>query len=130
MKYLLVIFGFIILSILQACTGQDTDTHTNTAVSQEAGSIPDGEALFVMHCKQCHLPKKDFIGPSLAGVEARWENRKDLYAFVKNSQEVIIRNKYAKDLFEKWNNSPMLPFPNLSNSEIDAILQYCNQADE
>ena len=81
-----------------------------------------------------HLPltvsllAKDFAAPALAGAEKRWENKALLYDFVRNSAAVIEKNKYAADLFEKWKQAPMLPFPQLSNEDIDAILEYCNQA--
>ncbi len=79
---------------------------------------------------QCHMPAKDFAAPGLAGVEKRWKNKELLYEFVKNSQSVIQKDKYAKDLFDKWKEAPMNPFPYLSNEEIDAIFEYCNQMAE
>ncbi len=72
------------------------------------------------------MAQKDFIGPALAGVENRWKSKALLYAFIKNSEEVIRRDTYAKELFEKWKQSPMLPFPNLTDADIDAILSYVN----
>lgn len=73
------------------------------------------------------MPDKDFAAPALAGVEKRWADKQLLYAFVKNSQDVIKKDKYAADLFEKWKQAPMLPFTDLTNAEIDAIFEYCNQ---
>lgn len=126
MKYfvLSLLLGAVVL--IQACTENNSSKKTENSATSETVAI-NGEALFVRHCKQCHLPKEDFTAPALVGVEARWEKKEDLYAFIKNSQEVIVRNKYAKDLFEQWNQAPMLPFPNLSRADIDAILEYCNQ---
>ena len=49
-----------------------------------------------------------------------------LYEFIKNPQEVIVKDTYAKELFAKWKQAYMQPFPNLSNEEIDSILDYCN----
>jgi uncharacterized protein (DUF433 family) len=49
-----------------------------------------------------------------------------LYAFIKNSQEVISRNAYAKKLFEEYKQSPMLPYPQLNDEDIEAILKYCD----
>ncbi|RYD74334.1 MAG: cytochrome c [Sphingobacteriales bacterium] len=85
-----------------------------------------GEHLFKVNCIQCHMPAKDFAAPALAGVEKRWKDKNLLYDFVRNSQEVIKKDKYAADLFEKWKQAPMLPFPHLSNTDIDAIFEYCN----
>jgi mono/diheme cytochrome c family protein len=89
-------------------------------------TVVNGEGLFKINCSQCHRPAEDFAAPALAGVEKRWSNKILLYAFVRNAQEVINKDKYAADLFKKWNNTYMQPFPRLSNEEIDAILQYCN----
>ena len=86
-----------------------------------------GEHLFKVNCIQCHMPDRDFAAPALAGVEKRWKDKTLLYEFVKNSQKVIAKDKYAAELFEKWKQSPMLPFDYLSNEEIDAIFEYCNQ---
>lgn len=86
-----------------------------------------GEHLFKVNCIQCHLPARDFAAPALAGVEKRWSDKKLLYDFVRNSQEVIKKDKYAADLFTKWKQAPMLPFPKLSDTDIDNILDYCNE---
>ena len=87
-----------------------------------------GEQIYKTNCAQCHMKGEGFIAPSLEGVEKRWANKQSLYDFIKNSQEVIQKNDYAKALFLKWNQTPMQPFPNLSSQEIDSILAYCNDA--
>ncbi len=86
----------------------------------------NGEALFKANCATCHKPTENYVGPALKGVVKRWENKELLYAFVKKSQEVIGRNEYAKKLFEEYKQSPMLPYPNLSNEDIEGILNYCD----
>lgn len=88
----------------------------------------DGELLFKINCTQCHLPDKDFVGPALAGVEKKWKDKQLLFDFVRNSTEVIQKDQYAAELFEKWKQAPMLPFPQLTDEEIHAILDYCNSA--
>ena len=112
---------------LAACnnSGQQPAAGATTPVTSSVKI--NGEQLFKIKCMQCHMPAKDFAAPALAGVEERWDDKKTLYAFVRNSQEVIQRNAYAKALFEKWKQAPMLPFPELSNGEIDAIFEYCNK---
>jgi cytochrome c551/c552 len=116
------LFAFVI--ILSSCGGNN-EKSTTEQKAIETGNTK-GEELFKASCAQCHLPQKDFVGPSLAGVESRWENKELLYDFVRNSGEVIKRDKYAADLFEKWNNAPMLPNPQLTNEDIKAILAFCN----
>jgi mono/diheme cytochrome c family protein len=87
----------------------------------------DGKALFSANCASCHAVKKDLTGPALAGVEDRWESKELLYKWIRNNQAVIASgNKYANDLYIKWNKVPMNQFPNLKDEEIAAILTYIN----
>ncbi|MFN4006779.1 MAG: c-type cytochrome [Chitinophagaceae bacterium] len=87
----------------------------------------DGKALFSANCASCHAVKKDLTGPALAGVEDRWESKELLYKWIRNNQAVIASgNKYANDLYTKWNKVPMNQFPNLKDEEIAAILTYIN----
>jgi mono/diheme cytochrome c family protein len=121
MKYLLFAATIFFIS----CTGNSTEKPQK--ISNEI-SKQQGEELFKANCALCHKPAEEYIGPALKAVESRWPNKELLYDFVRNSQEVISRNEYAKQLFEKYRQSPMLPFPQLKNEEIDAILDYCNTA--
>ncbi|MBL8001124.1 MAG: c-type cytochrome [Flavobacteriales bacterium] len=83
-----------------------------------------GEKLFKGNCAACHKPDKDMTGPALKGAKARWEGKGDIYAWVKNSSAYLATgNSYAKDLFAKWNNSPMTAQA-LTDAEIDAVLHY------
>jgi len=124
MKFLLNI-GLI--WVLNSCGNSTAENNSPTAGSTEKETTLSGEQMFKVNCSQCHMPDKDFIAPSMTGVESRWKDKTLLYAFVKNSQEVIQRDQYAKDLFIKWKQTPMLPFPQLSEENIDAIFDYCNE---
>lgn len=84
-----------------------------------------GEVLFTKNCSQCHRPQEPLIGPALKDVRKRWENPDLLYEFVRNSQEVIVKDTYARELYEKWNRGYMQPF-DLSNQQIILILDYCD----
>ena len=108
------------------CNSNEPSKDSSKAGEAPVSAIEEGAHLFKINCAQCHLPTKDFAAPALAGVEKRWANKALLYEFVKNSQAVIKKDKYAADLFEKWKQAPMLPFDYLSNKEIDAIFEYCN----
>lgn len=120
-------YPLVAIIFLIACNNNNQTAAPVAAVETGQKLNTEGEQLFKIKCMQCHLPDKDFAAPALAGVEKRWTNKELLYAFVKNSQEVIGRDKYAADLFEKWKQAPMLPFPQMTNAEIDAIFEYCNQ---
>jgi mono/diheme cytochrome c family protein len=120
------IFVILFAFALYSCGGNNAPGIANADAEKPAGEI-NAQALFKINCSQCHMANKDFIGPSLAGVEGRWKNKELLYAFVRNSQEVIEKDAYAKELFIKWKQIPMLPYPALSDEEIAAILAYCNE---
>lgn len=85
----------------------------------------DGQALFSANCASCHHPVKDVTGPALQGAESRVPDKEWLYKWVKNSAAVISSgDKYANEIYNKWNKTAMTAFPNLSNEEIDAIFAY------
>ncbi len=52
-------------------------------------SAQDGKALFAQNCASCHAVNKDLTGPALKGVEDRWPDKKLLYKWIRNNQEVI-----------------------------------------
>lgn len=120
-------YPLVAIIFLVACNDNNQTAAPVASVETSQKLNREGEQLFKVKCMQCHLPDKDFAAPALAGVEKRWANKELLYDFVKNSQDVIKRDKYAADLFEKWKQAPMLPFTQLTNAEIDAIFEYCNQ---
>jgi cytochrome c551/c552 len=70
------------------------------------------------------MVNKDMTGPALKGVEDRWPDKEKLYAFIRNSEEVIRNDKYARELWLQWNQTAMLPHPDLKDEDINAILGY------
>lgn len=94
-------------------------------------AAPDGKAIFQSNCAACHNPLKDATGPALKGVDSRVPSKEWLYNWVHNSSKVIASgDKYANDLFAKWNKTAMTAFPQLSNEEIDAVVTYVNSVEE
>ncbi|MBK7692718.1 MAG: c-type cytochrome [Bacteroidetes bacterium] len=92
-----------------------------------ATAAPDGKALFQANCASCHNPYKDATGPALNGMDSRVPSKEWLYKWVKNSATVIASgDKYANDLYNKWNKTAMTEFPSLTTEEIDAIVTYVN----
>ena len=61
----------------------------------------DGEKLFKTNCSACHtITDKKVIGPGLAGVEDRWEDKDLLFEWIKNSQSVLDKgDAYATTLW-------------------------------
>jgi mono/diheme cytochrome c family protein len=85
----------------------------------------DGKSLFSQNCASCHAVNKKLTGPALAGVEDRWPDKKNLYAWIKNNQSFLkTGDAYANKLYNEYNKTAMNLFPNLSDKDIDAILAY------
>jgi cytochrome c551/c552 len=85
----------------------------------------DGHALFMANCASCHKVDAKLVGPALAGVESRWPSRDKIHDWVHNSAAVIKSNDpYAVSLYNEYNKTQMTPFPQLSDKDIDAILDY------
>jgi mono/diheme cytochrome c family protein len=85
----------------------------------------DGKALFSQNCASCHAVNKKLTGPALAGVEDRWSEKKNLYAWIKNNQAFLkTGDAYANKLYNEYNKTAMNLFPTLSDKDIDAILAY------
>lgn len=99
--------------------------------TQFSSIAQDGKALFGANCANCHALDKDLTGPMLRGVEDRWNgNRKNLHAWILNSGAYLkTGDKYANDLYLKWNKSAMTAFAGtLDDKQIDAILDYIKNA--
>ncbi|MFM1829035.1 MAG: hypothetical protein RL624_1276 [Bacteroidota bacterium] len=95
--------------------------------SNFSSSAQDGKAIFQANCASCHNPIKDATGPALQGVDKRVPSKEWLYNWIHNSAKVISSgDKYANDLYNKWNKTAMTAFPQLSNAEIDAVIKYVN----
>jgi cytochrome c2 len=115
----------IVLIFIISCNNNSAGNKTTNTENSDAVANTNGENLFKANCASCHKPNERYVGPALQGVVSRWESKELLYAFVRNSQEVISRNAYAKKLYEEYKQSPMLPYPNLKDKDIDDILRYC-----
>lgn len=90
----------------------------------DAAMYAAGEKVFKGNCASCHKPDKDMTGPALKGARERWEGKGDIYAWIRNSQDLVKGgNAYANELFNKWNKSVMTPMA-LTDEEIDAVLYY------
>lgn len=88
-----------------------------------------GKALFKSKCAACHHKnmKDDLTGPALGGVTERWSTypKEDLYNWIRNSSRLIDKkHPKALEIWEEWNYSPMSSFVELSDKEIEAILEY------
>lgn len=93
-------------------------------------SAQDGASIFQMNCAACHAVNKDLTGPRLAGLESRgpWGDRKELYEWIRNPAKYMQNDPYTQELKNQYGGVVMTGFPQLSDEEIDAIVDYVNKA--
>lgn len=86
----------------------------------------DGKTLFKSKCASCHSVDKDLTGPALKGMLDRVGGDKDLlFAWIRNNKKVLASgNKYYNDLYKKWNQASMNLYPELTDADLEAILEY------
>ena len=88
----------------------------------------DGKAIFNSKCAACHQVFKNSTGPALGGMEDRgpWGDRKKLYAWIHNPAAFMANDPYTQGLKDSHNGILMTGFPDLTEGEIDAIVDYVN----
>ncbi|HCA08678.1 MULTISPECIES: c-type cytochrome [Chryseobacterium] len=103
---------------------------TSASIYGQDGDPKNGEKLFKANCTACHALDKQVIGPPLKGVVERVKTEggvdKDwLHKWIKDNKALRASgDKYANEIFEKFNKTEMLQFPNLTEKDIDDILAY------
>ncbi|HVG11738.1 MAG TPA: c-type cytochrome [Flavisolibacter sp.] len=105
----LVLLGFLLLSI-------------HSLYAQGGG---EGKQLFQQNCQTCHALDKKLTGPALRGFTERgpWADKNNIYAWVKNPAAFMQKDAYTQGLKAEY-GVIMQAFPNLSNEQIDAIVDY------
>jgi mono/diheme cytochrome c family protein len=117
-------FLIVLIFFVAGCGGNDKKASENDTITD---ANINGEVLFKANCASCHKPDMDFTGPALKGALQRWSgDKKEMYAFIRNSADVRETNIYARELFEKWKTA-MTSFPTLSDAQIDSIMNYCEK---
>ncbi|WP_080777528.1 c-type cytochrome [Chryseobacterium phocaeense] len=103
---------------------------TSASIYGQDGDPKNGEKLFKANCTACHALDKQVIGPPLKGVVERVKteggvDRDWLHKWIKDNKALRASgDKYANEIFEKYNKTEMLQFPNLTEKDIDDILAY------
>jgi mono/diheme cytochrome c family protein len=102
-------FGFIVLvNIAKA----------NPPIEEE------GKGIFNTRCASCHNINKALTGPALAGVHER-RSMDWIVNFVRSSQGMVKSgDKDAVTLYEKFNRIPMPDHPDLTDENIQSIVEY------
>ena len=90
----------------------------------------NGEALFKANCASCHKPDKQYVGPALKGAREREPSKGWHYEWIRNAASMAMTDPYAVKLKEQMGGVVMTSFPDLSNADIDAILDYADNFKE
>ena len=94
------------------------------------GDAKKGEALFKTNCSACHALDKQMVGPALGGVVDRLKTEQNLgvdwfQKWIKDNKALRASgDKYANEVFEKFNKVEMTAFPNLTDQDIADLLEY------
>lgn len=121
----------VAVALLAACSSNsDKPAETQREISATTVDHSEGKRLFYSKCASCHMVNKEMTGPALKGVETRWPDTNSLYAFIRNSQQVIDTNAYAKKLWLQYNQTQMPPHEDLQGSDIRKILDYVNSVSQ
>lgn len=128
--FVLAAFSFFYTPTAEnAQCGGTSEKLTATIPQTVHGNNATGKEIFETNCKQCHALDKVVVGPALTGITQRRE-KAWIYDFIHNSQNVIKSgDPYAVSLFDKFSQTTMPPFPDLSENEIDSLLDYIEPVD-
>ncbi|HSK12651.1 MAG TPA: c-type cytochrome [Phnomibacter sp.] len=84
----------------------------------------DGKALFNANCASCHKMDKDLTGPALMGVTERWSSTDLLKTWIRNWPAAVATGDPYAAKMKDWSPAAMNLFPNLSEEELDALINY------
>lgn len=123
-----IIFIAVLSITFFACANESESDKTAIETPAKSMLVNDGKALFQTNCASCHHPTNPMTGPALKGALARVPNKQWIYDYVHNSAKVIQSgDEYALKVYKNNGSVAMTQFPNLSNEEIDAIMNYCEE---
>jgi cytochrome c2 len=128
MKYLLIL---IVLLELISCAENKQPSDSNNIKNEDIAidsKYQAGRSLYITNCATCHNLRYELTGPALQNIEQRWKDKTLLYAFIRNSQAVIAKDAYAKDLYNSYNKVEMTQFTWLKDEAIDQLLYYISIA--
>ncbi len=103
---------------------------TSASIYGQDGDPKNGEKLFKANCTACHALDKQVVGPALKGIVAKVKEEAGLgtdwlHKWIKDNKALRASgDKYANEIFEKYNKTEMQVFPNLSDKDIDDILAF------
>ncbi len=87
-----------------------------------------GSTIFEASCASCHSLKGPSVGPALAWITRR-RNKQWLIDFIRNNARLMWRgDSYTCFLFNRYDKTPMNPFPNLSDTDLEGVFSYITSA--
>jgi len=130
----LLIGGFSFILVNQEITAEEEPKPFCAVIDNtpDSSTYHQGAVLFEAKCASCHNKnmKADMTGPALGGVLERWNGDTiRLYSYIRNwaVYTKTTNDPYAIEL-ENWDPSVMQVFPDLTDENIDAILEYIESA--
>ena len=141
MSYLHKLLGVTVLFLMLLLGNSQVQAQDATADGAAATAAPagggggdaeKGKAIFTNNCAQCHaVSAEKLVGPGLKGVEERTPGKDWLHKWIKNSSALIATgDAYANQVFNANGKIQMSSFPSLSDTDIDGILAYIDQANK
>jgi len=128
---LILIVSIIVITFLTKVSETTLKNEQTAVIDFEPSKIENkssyGNQLFKTNCATCHAMDKVLSGPALRGVTGRgpWaEDKGNLKKWIKNPAKFISTNQYIKNLQIEYGGQIMTAFSNLSDEEIDAIIEY------
>ncbi len=89
----------------------------------------NGKKTFQVNCAACHKLEKKLIGPPLGNISDK-RQMPWLKSFIKDSQAMIkAGDKDAVAIYEEYQKVLMLPFPQLTDKEIEDLIHYTTLGD-
>ena len=96
-----------------------------SVIGVKAQDTAEGEQIFKNNCSTCHAVTDEVVvGPGLKGITQRrpidW-----IVKWVQNPQAMIASgDKYAVDLYNKYNKAQMTAYPGYSAAQITSVIAY------
>lgn len=92
--------------------------------------VAEGEKLFTANCTSCHAINEKVVGPALKDVHKR-RDAAWLTKWIRNSQAMVkAGDATAVALYKEYNESVMTSFENLSEAQVNSIVEYIKAESE
>jgi len=89
------------------------------------GDAANGKALFQSKCTACHKVDQQLVGPALGPQVTSETDDKYLTKWIQNNQALIAaKNPKAVEIYNKFNQSNMPVFADLSDGDVASILTF------